>query len=173
MTRVSLGMSALPASIQRELPEGGATATEHAFLLCVAGGSRLCLPLDTVVRVFALAALQPVPRGPSYLKGLVNLGGASVPVIDLAERVGLPAMDRYFLETSIVLCRRQGRTMGIIVETVIGLANVGSVESQLEGLFAGAGGCLAGIAVVAGHQTLIVDAAALFDIDFGGERPAC
>lgn len=152
-----------------EIPAGG------SFLCCVTSGSQLCLPLESVVRAFAFATLQPIPRGPSYLKGVLNLGGASLPVIDLAERVGLPPVPRYGIDTCIVLCAGAGGQVGVIVESILGLAAVPAGESPLDGLFAGGANCLAGVAVVNGRQSLIVDMPKLLDLAaiVGAEAGQC
>lgn len=141
-----------------------AARSAGSFLCCVTSGSQLCLPLDSVVRAFAYATLQPIPRGPSFLKGVLNLSGMSLPVIDLAERVGLPPVGRYGIDTCIVLCEGKYGLVGVIVESIIGLASAPAGDAQLEGMLEGADNCLAGIAVVNGRQSLIVDMHRLLDL---------
>ncbi|KAF0118368.1 MAG: purine-binding chemotaxis protein CheW [Rhodospirillaceae bacterium] len=132
------------------------------FLQGVTGSNRFCLPLEDVVRVFALVSLQSVPGASVFLKGVANIGGRSVPVVDLAQRIGLPSMTRYTLETPIVLCQTDDFLIGLIVETVAGLASFRACDIQLVDLFQDLDRSMAGIAVVAGQQTMVIDVRRLF-----------
>jgi chemotaxis signal transduction protein len=84
-------------------------------------GMRLCAPLENIIKVLPLMELQPVPGGPRYLRGLMNLHGRSIPVIDLAARLGYGGYTRCTLETPILLCEHEGLQTGLIVEKVIGV----------------------------------------------------
>lgn len=77
-----------------------------------------------ILRVQELRGWTPVtriPDMPDYLKGVLNLRGAIIPVIDLRERFGLPAIE-YGPTTVVivikVLSNATERTMGIIVDAV-------------------------------------------------------
>ncbi|GGK64825.1 chemotaxis protein CheW [Amphritea balenae] len=62
-----------------------------------------------------------VPDMPVYLKGVLNLRGAIIPVIDLRERFGLPAVEYGPTTVVIVINVNSGdqqRIMGIIVDAV-------------------------------------------------------
>lgn len=84
-------------------------------------GMRLCAPLENAIKVLPLMELQPVPGAPRYLRGLMNLHGRSIPVIDLAARLGYGGYTRYTLETPILLCEYEGLQSGLIVDKVIGV----------------------------------------------------
>ena len=45
--------------------------------------------LDDLDEVLLMAAVKPVPGSPAFIKGVLNLRGELLPVIDLAERLGL------------------------------------------------------------------------------------
>jgi len=55
----------------------------------------MCIVLKYVLKVLPLLELQIVPDAPSYVKGLMNLQGNCVPVIDLAERLGIASWFDY------------------------------------------------------------------------------
>ena len=69
----------------------------------------------------------------------------------------------------------RGGQVGVIVESILGLAAVPAGESPLDGLFAGGANCLAGVAVVNGRQSLIVDMPKLLDLAaiVGAEAGQC
>jgi purine-binding chemotaxis protein CheW len=48
------------------------------------------VPVLKVREIMRLCPITPVPRMPAYIKGVINLRGKIVPVIDLRERFDLP-----------------------------------------------------------------------------------
>jgi purine-binding chemotaxis protein CheW len=60
-----------------------------------------------------------VPGAPSYVRGLINMRGTIVTVLDLATR--LDPMSAQIAEGSILLLRYRDRMVGIVVEEVIDL----------------------------------------------------
>lgn len=72
-----------------------------------------------VTSVERMLDISPVPRTLSYIKGVVNLRGTVVPVIDLRERVGLSEMHRDAMdERRIVVVDVESMTVGMIVDAV-------------------------------------------------------
>lgn len=77
-----------------------------------------------ILRVQEVRGWTPVtrmPDSPEYLKGVLNLRGAIIPVIDLRKRFGLAAIE-YGPTTVVVVVKiageDQSRTMGIVVDGV-------------------------------------------------------
>jgi purine-binding chemotaxis protein CheW len=61
--------------------------------------------------------VTPLPSAPGYLKGVINLRGIIVPVIDLRVKFGMadPAYDAF---TVVVILRIAARVIGIVVDGV-------------------------------------------------------
>jgi purine-binding chemotaxis protein CheW len=59
----------------------------------------------------------PVPCAPHYVKGVTNLRGEVVPVIDLRQRIGLS--DRKENEAGIMVIVQDKHPIGVIVDSVI------------------------------------------------------
>ena len=59
----------------------------------------------------------PVPCAPNYVKGVTNLRGEVVPVIDLRKRIGLS--DRKENESGIMVIVQDKHPIGVIVDSVI------------------------------------------------------
>ena len=58
-------------------------------VLRLAVGSEICVaPIDAVHEILEAGQLTPLPRTPAFVRGVMNLRGAVVPVIDLAARLG-------------------------------------------------------------------------------------
>jgi len=69
----------------------------------------------------------PIPNTPEHIKGVINLRGTIVPIIDLRLRFGLAAVE-YSKSTVVIVLRVESktgsRTMGIVVDAVSDVHNV-------------------------------------------------
>ena len=73
--------------------------------------------------------VTPVPGAPPHLKGVVNLRGAVVPIIDLRVRFGR-AEPRYDELTVVVILQVGGRTVGMVVDGVADVVRLQPDEVQ-------------------------------------------
>lgn len=89
-----------------------------------------------ILRVQEIRSWEPVsriPNVPSYEKGVVNLRGAIVPIIDLRERFDLGRSFYTPLTVVVVLQVRIGdkiRVMGVVVDTVSDVIDVDKKSIQ-------------------------------------------
>lgn len=58
------------------------------LLRMAVGAEALAVPIDDVREILEVGRLTALPRTPAFVRGVMNLRGAVVPVIDLAARVG-------------------------------------------------------------------------------------
>ncbi len=58
-----------------------------------------------------------LPHSPDYVRGVINLRGTVLPVVDLAKRLGLPACELSDRNVIIVV-DLDGRTVGLLVDAV-------------------------------------------------------
>ena len=65
-----------------------------------------------------------VPDTPAYIRGVVNLRGAIVPVLDLRMKLGLKEA-RYDAFTVMIVLNFDGRTAGIVVDAVSDVVQLG------------------------------------------------
>jgi purine-binding chemotaxis protein CheW len=92
---------------------------EHRYLTFSLGGQPYALSIAEVTEIIEFRPLTAVPMAPTGVRGVLNLRGRVVPVIDLATRFGAPpteAGDR----SGIVIVRTSGAagTLGIVVDSV-------------------------------------------------------
>jgi purine-binding chemotaxis protein CheW len=62
---------------------------DRLYLTCILGGTRYLLQTRLVREVEEVGAITPVPMTPIWLRGVMNLRGTIVPVVDLALFLGL------------------------------------------------------------------------------------
>ncbi len=89
---------------------------------------------EAVDRVIPLVELRPVAHVPQFVRGLLNLGGRTVPVVDLSSLL-LYRPCRDMLSTRIVVVNYPcydgaERLLGLIVERVIDVRRVDPKEFQ-------------------------------------------
>src|SRR5258705_8442730 len=74
-----------------------------------------------VREIMGLQEITAVPQTPAHIKGVINLRGRVLPVIDLRMKFGLPAAE-YSQRTCIIVTQVEGEPgsvlMGIIVDGV-------------------------------------------------------
>ena len=89
-----------------------------------------------ILRVQEIRSWEPVSRVPNvplYEKGVVNLRGAIVPIIDLRERFALSKVEYTPLTVVVVLQTGSGshtRIMGVVVDSVSDVISVDKSEIQ-------------------------------------------
>lgn len=68
----------------------GADDAPSSLLRMAAGDEQLAVPIEQVREILQVLRMTPLPRTPAFVRGVMNLRGSVVPVIDLAARLGLP-----------------------------------------------------------------------------------
>ena len=70
-----------------------------------------------IKEIISVSAITLVPHVPSYLKGIINLRGDIIPVIDVRERFMIPVKE-YDELTCIVVIENSDYILGLIVDNV-------------------------------------------------------
>ena len=127
-------------------------------LVFVLGKEEYGVDILKVQEIRSYEKVTAIPSAPAYLKGVVNLRGIIVPVIDLRVKFGL-AEPRYDAFTVVIILRIAGRVVGIVVDgvsDVVGLApNEVKPAPQLGALVDSS--FLAGLATQGERMILLLD----------------
>jgi purine-binding chemotaxis protein CheW len=99
------------------------------FLTFTLGDEEYGIDILKVQEIKGYSAVTRIPRAPAYVKGMINLRGTIVPVIDLRNKFGLEAKacDQF---TVIIVVLVRGRTLGMIVDTVSDVLNIARTDVQ-------------------------------------------
>ncbi len=87
------------------------------------------IPILEAREVVGMQNIDPVPKTPDFMKGVINLRGKIVPVIDLRLKFEMKAKE-ITKETCIVVVDIQGNFTGIIVDQLIGVVTVDKEEYE-------------------------------------------
>ena len=108
---------------------GQALATSAELITVVIGEQRFAIDIQLVREIRGWTNSTPLPNAPDYVLGVINLRGAVLPVLNLAARLGLPASEARSSSVVIVV-GLVGRTVGLLVDAVSDIINVGEGEIQ-------------------------------------------
>ncbi len=96
-------------------------ATSQQYLTFVLGGEMFAIRILNIKEIIEYGRLTTVPMMPSFIRGVINLRGSVVPVIDLAARFGGTASraSRRTCNVIIEVDAAAGRQdVGIVVDSV-------------------------------------------------------
>ena len=107
------------------------TTSEQEVLQFSAAGRLFCVELKSTMHIIPLVALQTIPGTPAYFKGLLNFHGENVFILDLASCLHLAPTSDYSIDTPIILCERESRKLGLLVDKVFGIEKSDAIETEI------------------------------------------
>ncbi|KKO19520.1 MAG: chemotaxis protein CheW [Candidatus Brocadia sp.] len=84
------------------------------FVLC---GEEYGIEILKVREIIGIMNITPVPQTPGYMKGVINLRGKVIPVVDLRLKFGFQEVE-HTKETCIIVVEVMNKLTGILVDTV-------------------------------------------------------
>ncbi len=92
-------------------------------------GQEFCIDIMNVREIRSWTPATPMPHAPDYVRGVINLRGAVLPVVDLSSRLGFAAAEPTARHAIIVIQVRD-QTVGLLVESVSDILTVGAGAIQ-------------------------------------------
>jgi purine-binding chemotaxis protein CheW len=87
------------------------------------GEQEFCVDIMAVREIRGWAPATPLPQTPSYMRGVINLRGAVLPILDLAARLELPSSEPS-ARSVIIVIDAGGRLVGLLVDAVSDILSV-------------------------------------------------
>lgn len=81
------------------------------------GSQEYALDIMSVREIRGWTKTTPMPHAPAFMRGVINLRGTVLPVMDLAARLGLPALETTERNVIIVVKCNSAMT-GLLVDAV-------------------------------------------------------
>ena len=81
------------------------------------GQQEYALDIMLVREIRGWTKTTPMPHAPAFMRGVINLRGTVLPVMDLAARLGLPSIETTERNVIIVVKSKDGMT-GLLVDAV-------------------------------------------------------
>lgn len=92
-------------------------ADERRYLVFTLDGGPYAIPLLQVKEVIANTETTPIPHAPAHFKGIMNLRGLVISVIDLRTKFKMPKSD-VRRENAIIILDLPDLCLGVIVDSV-------------------------------------------------------
>ena len=128
------------------------------FLSFFLGNEEYAIEILKVQEIIGLMPITPVPKMPDYIRGVLNLRGKIVPIMDLRMRFNFQSIEDTE-ETCIIVLQDENYQMGVVVDKVSEVADIES--NQIEEVpsvgVAGKSDFLSGIGKVKDSVRMIVD----------------
>ena len=103
------------------------------YLVFQLGREEFGIQVLKVREIIGVEDITPVPQTPAYMKGVINLRGKIVPVVDLRLKFGLPETE-YTKRTCIVVVQLPGEAitnvMGVVVDGVAEVLNLAAGDIE-------------------------------------------
>ena len=97
------------------------TESEHEYLTFILDGEEFGVDILLVQEIRVLSKVTALPNKPDYIKGVINLRGVIIPIVDLRQRFDKQSLN-YNEQTVIIILRNQNSenpmVVGIVVDAV-------------------------------------------------------
>jgi purine-binding chemotaxis protein CheW len=112
--------------------------------------------INDAQEIIPLRPMTRIPGAPAFVRGLINLRGTIVTVLDLGVR--LDPSRQPLVEGSILLIRHHDRLVGVAVEEV---SDVRTLEIDVDEARGSRGSVVRGVATVGDAAVIVLDLDAL------------
>lgn len=100
---------------------------ENQYLTFMLAGEEYGVDILTVQELRGWEKCTPIPNTLSYVRGVINLRGIVVPIVDLRDRFGMEGKE-YDSTTVVIIVKVEGkdheRVVGIVVDAVAEVYNI-------------------------------------------------
>ncbi|MDB5433364.1 MAG: CheW protein [Caulobacter sp.] len=100
-----------------------AGSDRREFIAFCIGEQEFCVDIMSVREIRGWAPATPLPQTPDFIRGVINLRGAVLPIMELATRLGLQANEPT-VRSVIIVVATGGRTVGLLVDAVSDILSV-------------------------------------------------
>ncbi len=106
------------------------SAASSQFLTFLLGTEQYGVEILKVQEIRGYSAVTPIPNTPAFIRGIINLRGTVVPVIDLRARFAMDTAvsDRF---TVIIMVTLGPKVVGLVVDAVSDVLDVPAADVRM------------------------------------------
>ena len=116
-------MSSTDFDMETMTPDDSENENIERFLTFVSDSITFGVSTTQVIEIISSYMIRPLPMGPDYIRGIINLRGMVIPVIDLRMRMGKPAAE-YTSSSCIIVLEIEEVTIGVLVDAVLQVLDI-------------------------------------------------
>lgn len=107
----------------------GLTTDDNQFLTFNLGEELYGVDILRVQEIKGYTSVTKIPNTPPHIKGVLNLRGTIVPIVELRTKFGMPTID-YTAFTVIIVVVVRDKVMGLVVDAVSDVLNIDKKNIQ-------------------------------------------
>jgi purine-binding chemotaxis protein CheW len=126
-------MTSVAQQQYKETGSGSMQDDEQQYLTFIMAGEEYGVDILAVQEIRGWEPTTVVPNAPDYIKGVINLRGTIVPIMDLRSRFNLERVEYSPVTVVIILkveTERGGRVMGIVVDAVSDVHSISDSDTR-------------------------------------------
>lgn len=109
--------------LEQEILEEQNSAPQNQYLIFSVDDESFGMDINDVIEIICMEAITVVPDLPDYIRGVINLRGKVIPVMDVRVRFQKPL--REYTERTCIIVVEIGQTfMGLIIDEVMDVMNI-------------------------------------------------
>ena len=116
-------MSATDLDREDIVSEDSENENIERFLTFVSDTITFGVSTNRVIEIISTYMIRPLPMVPGYIKGIINLRGMVIPVIDLRMRMGKSPAEET-ASSCIIVLEIEDVTIGVLVDAVIQVLDI-------------------------------------------------
>jgi purine-binding chemotaxis protein CheW len=132
-------------------------ATEHLATFFL-GREEYGVDVRLVQEIIRVSEVTQVPRAPDFVKGVINLRGRIIPVVDLKRKLGLGEVE-IVRQSRIVVVKVKERLIGLLVDAASQVLKVpvSTIEGAPEEVMEIDAAAIRGVAKLPGRLIILMD----------------
>lgn len=107
------------------MEQNTAQSRRERYLTFFLGEEQYGIAIDRIKEIIAIMKVTNVPKTPEYMRGVINLRGSIIPVVDTRLRFGMETKEED-MHTAIVIVEVDKVNIGFIVDRVEEVASIDS-----------------------------------------------
>ena len=109
------------------MEQNTAQGRRERYLTFFLGEEQYGIAIDRIKEIIAIMKVTNVPKTPEYMRGVINLRGSIIPVVDTRLRFGMETKEED-MHTAIVIVEVDKVNIGFIVDRVEEVASIDSAN---------------------------------------------
>lgn len=139
---------------------------KERYLTFFLGDEQYGIAIERIKEIIAMMKITSVPKIPSYMRGVINLRGSIIPIVDTRLRFEMSARDAD-MHTAIIIVEVEKVNIGFIVDRVEEVVSIDAANLSEPPRFGGQidTDFISAVAQIEENVVMILDVLKLFEAD--------
>jgi len=133
-------------------------AEVHPYVTFFLGGDEFGLPILRSREIARVGEITRIPEAPPHVRGVLNLRGRVLPIVEIRTRLGLPIAP-LTARSRVIMVEAHGRLFGLLVDRVSRIAKISTsiIKPAPAGALSVSTECVTGIAQMCAELLILLD----------------